>query len=309
MKQIIAVDLKDDNASAVISEAPKPLVVIVGQTASGKSALAMDLARKFNGELVCADAWTVYKGFDIGTAKPSKEDQRQVAHHLLDIADPNDGFSVVEFKKQAVSAIAGIYDRNKQPILVGGSGLYVDSLLYNYSFMPPSNKKNRTELESKSLLELVQLAEQKGYDLTKIDTRNKRRVVRFIENQGKMPSSSVLRPSTLIIGVRRSSSDLEKLVKCRVEKMIAGGLIDEVKELASQYGWDCEPMKGIGYRELRAHLENSQDIDKTKENIIRSSINLAKKQQTWFKRNKSIHWIDDPSDAASIVATFLNTGQ
>ena len=304
MKQIIAVDTEDD-----IFKAAKPLVVIVGQTASGKSALAMEIARRFNGELVCADAWTVYKGFDIGTAKPSKEDRRQIPHHLLDIADPKEGFSVVEFKKHADAAIAEIYSRNKQPILVGGTGLYIDSLLYNYSFMPASDKKVRAELESKSLLELVQLANQKGYDIAKIDTRNKRRVVRFIENKGKMPSSSVLRPKTLIIGVRRSSNELAKLVRHRVQKMIQIGLVDEVKELASRYGWDCEPMKGIGYREFCAYLEDDQDIDKTKENIIRSSINLAKRQQTWFKRNKSIHWVDDPSVAVSITATFLNTEQ
>ena len=122
----------------MVSSKKEPLIVIVGETATGKSDLAMFLAEKFKGEIINADSWSVYKGFNIGTAKPNKSDQDTIRHHLIDIADPKDGYSAAIFKRQAISAIKEIKYRNKLPILSGGSGLYVDSVLYDYSFLPAS---------------------------------------------------------------------------------------------------------------------------------------------------------------------------
>jgi tRNA dimethylallyltransferase len=165
-----------------------PLIVIVGETASGKSALAMELAQRFDGEIICADSWTVYKGFDIGTAKPSKADQKLVPHHLLDVADPEVGFSAAVFQRMAKEAIEAIASRGKIPLLVGGTGLYVDSILYDYSFLPPSDPKLREELNASSLEQVIARAEEMELDVTGIDLRNKRRVIRLIENEGVRPT-------------------------------------------------------------------------------------------------------------------------
>src|SRR5665213_1882064 len=129
----------------------KPLVVIVGATASGKSQLAMDIAKRFDGEIITADSWTVYKGFDIGTAKATPDDQRLIKHHLVDVTTPDMGFSAAVFKRLANLAINDIHSRGKLPIIVGGSGLYIDSLIFNYSFLPPHDEYQRTVLNSLSI--------------------------------------------------------------------------------------------------------------------------------------------------------------
>jgi tRNA dimethylallyltransferase len=287
--------------------AAKPLVVIVGETASGKSALALKLAGQFNGELICADSWTVYKGFDIGTAKPSKEEQAIVPHHLLDIADPSVGFSAVEFKKRAVAAIDEICARGKLPILVGGTGLYIDSILYDYEFLPAGSGKQREELNGLDLGALQAMAETRGLNTDGIDMRNKRRIIRLLEADGQRPKRSDLRKDTLVLGLSVPKEELQERVIKRVDAMFQNGLEKEVKNLAERYGWDVEPMKGIGYREFESHFSGNQNIEKTCERIIQGTMRLAKKQRTWFKRNNSIQWLNDPSESVAIVTTFLNT--
>lgn len=283
-----------------------PLVVIVGETASGKSALAMELARKFDGEIIAADSWTVYKGFDIGTAKPGKKDQARVPHHLLDVANPAEGFSAAIFKRLAMRAIEDISGRGKLPILVGGSGLYVDSVIYDYEFLPAPSAELRQRLNAMSLSELLERASELGLDTAAIDARNKRRVIRLIENNGRQPSKKSLRRNTLILGLRLSSDKLEILIKERVNKMVATGLEREVKSLSNKYGWGVEPMKGIGYREWRDYFNREQTLEHTVDRIINSTNSLVKKQRTWFRRNKSIHWVENQIQAVDLVTTFLN---
>ena len=282
------------------------LVVIVGETASGKSALAMDIARRFNGEIICADAMTVYQGFDIGTAKPSENDQAEVPHHMLDVASPTTGFSAAQFKAQAEQAIHAISARGKLPVLVGGSGLYVDSVLYDYAFLPSPNIGERDVLNTMELADLLTLAHDRGLDTSSVDTANKRRVIRLIENGGAVARRAPLRPQTCIIGLRTERDNLESQVKKRVTAMLEAGLEDEVRGLAGRYGWDIEPMKSIGYREWREYFAGQADSHETQEQIVRSTMQLAKKQRTWFKRNISIQWVHDPSNAVDIVTTFLN---
>ncbi|HET8708743.1 MAG TPA: isopentenyl transferase family protein, partial [Candidatus Saccharimonadales bacterium] len=171
-----------------------PLIVIVGETASGKSALAMRLAKHFDGEIIAADSWTVYKDFDIGTAKPTPEEQVEIPHHLLDVADPKAGFSAPQFKRLAEQAIHDVSARGKLPFLVGGTGLYVDSVIYNYQFLPGSSPAQREQLNALSLHDLHQQAEAMGLDTTGIDMRNKRRVIRLIETNGARPTKEPLRP-------------------------------------------------------------------------------------------------------------------
>jgi tRNA dimethylallyltransferase len=277
------------------------LICIVGETASGKSALALDLAKRFNGELICADSWTVYKDFDIGTAKPTKLERAQVPHHLLDVADPLGGFSAAVFQELAQAAVNSIARRGKLPIMVGGTGLYIDSVLYHYSFLEQPTLKQREELNSLTLPELLARAEQRGLKIDGIDTRNKRRVIRLIENDGQLPTKKPLRPNTLILGLNAPREQLHKRIAARVDHMFESGLEKEVRQLAEQYGWDAEPMKGIGYREWQEYFKGTQSLEETRQKIIKATQDLAKRQRTWFKRNKSIHWLETPVDMRAAV--------
>ena len=145
----------------------KPIVVIVGATASGKSKLAMEIAKYFNGEIITADSWTVYRGFDIGTAKASNDDQKLIKHHLLDVTTPDKGFSAAVFKRLANLAINDIQGRGKLPIIVGGTGLYIDSLIFDYSFLPAHDKYSRLALNALSIEELLKITVNKGFDTKK----------------------------------------------------------------------------------------------------------------------------------------------
>ena len=286
-----------------------PLVVIVGETASGKSALAMELAKHFGGEIISADSWTVYKGFDVGTAKPSAQEQVMVPHHLLDVADPRDGFSAVIFQRLAQSAISAIHGRGNVPILVGGTGLYIDSVIYDYGFLAAPPPELRAELNAMSLTELLNLAERKGLGTAGVDIRNKRRVIRLIENEGAVPAKKDLRPNTLLLGIQTPRDTLTERITKRVDDMIAAGLEGEVRGLAEKYGWDAEPMKGVGYKEWREYIEGSQIMEATKAKILKNTSDLAKRQRTWFKRNKSIQWMPTPVEmdkVVDLVTAFLN---
>jgi tRNA dimethylallyltransferase len=283
-----------------------PLIVIVGETASGKSALGLELAQRFNGELICADSWTVYEGFDIGAAKPSDAEQMLVPHHLLDVAEPREGFSAVRFKELALEKIVEITARGRIPMMVGGTGLYVDSVLYDYGFLSAPSPELRAELNAMSLEQLLERASNAGFDMTDIDRRNKRRVIRLIENDGLKPTRHDMRANTLLLGLRTPREVLLERVTARVDTMLAAGLESEVKVLAERYGWEVEPMKGIGYREWQEYFMGSQSLLETRARIIKSTMDLAKRQRTWFKRNSGIHWLDDRSNAVELITTFLN---
>lgn len=287
-----------------------PLVVIVGETASGKSKLALELAQKFNGEIICADSWTVYKGFDIGTAKPSPAEQARVPHHLIDVADAREGFSAAVFQRLANDVIKDIVSRGKVPFLVGGTGLYIDSVIYDYGFLPPSSQELREELNDMSLEQVLAKAQELGLNTTGIDLRNKRRVIRLIENNGIMPTKKELRENTIILGLNVERELLQANMELRVDTMLAARLEGEAMQLAEKYGWEAEPMKGIGYWQWKEYFQGSQTLAETRAKIIKSTLDLAKRQRTWFKRNKSIHWLtteDKFVEADDILTTFLNT--
>ncbi len=287
----------------------KPLLAIVGTTATGKSQLALKLAAKFSGEIVSADSWVVRRGLDIGTAKPSLKDRQTVRHHMIDIIEPDDNFSAAEYKKRAAAAIEGIYSRNHLPIIVGGSGLYVDSLLFDYSFLPASGRGERERLNALPLQDLQLLALDEELDLDSIDKNNKRRVIRLIETNGGIATRTSLRDSTLIIGLNPERKELTKSITKRVDQMLAQGLEGEVKNLSEEYGWGCEALKGIGYHEWRLYFTSNQDLTTTRERIIKDTLDLAKRQQSWFKRNKSIHWFTTPvnlSQVDALITTFLS---
>jgi tRNA dimethylallyltransferase len=264
------------------------LVVIVGTTASGKSQLAMQVAQERNGEIIAADSRTVYKGMDIGTAKPSLEDQKKVRHHLLDVVEPNQKFSAGDFQKLAQEAIKDIHSRGKLPIMVGGTGLYVDSILYDFNFRP-ANPQERQRLETLTVNELQAEIIQRGLEMPRND-QNPRHLIRVLETNGEVGGKQPLRASTQVIGIQVPDEELKRRIDQRVGQMITQGLEAEVKELSKGYSWEAEAMKGIGYREWQAYFNGQQDLIKTKELIIQDTWQYARRQRTWFKRNPDIIW-------------------
>ena len=266
------------------------LVAVVGTTASGKSAAAMQIALERNGEIICADSRTVYRGMDIGTAKPTAEDQKLVPHHLLDVVNPDERFNVSDFQKLAKQAIDDIASRGKLPILVGGTGLYVDSILYDFSFRS-INKQLRQELDSLTVNELQARIAEQGLELPQ-NAQNPRHLVRVLETGGQSDQKNALRQNTLVLGVRLPDDELKQRIARRIEQMFAQGLEQEVRGLAQTYGWDTEAMKGIGYQEFRACFEGQQSLQATQKLITQNTWQYARRQRTWFKRNPDIHWQD-----------------
>ncbi len=287
----------------------RPLVAIVGPTASGKTSLAVDIALKFNGEIISADSWLVRRELDIGTAKPSQNLRKLVPHHLIDIINPEEDFSAAAYKALAEDEIAAVIKRGRLPILVGGTGLYVDSILFNFSFLPAGNQSERRRLNRQSIESLLGEAKKKGIDLSAIDIRNKRRIIRAIETNGGIATKGHIRPSTLIVGLWAEKTQLQQTINDRVQQMLTDGLMEEVAGLVQKYGWECEGLKGIGYSEWKEYFAGTQTLAITTERIIKDTLELAKRQQTWFKRNKSIQWYPTPVNVTKIeelITTFLN---
>jgi len=291
----------------VVAGGPRTeLLVITGTTASGKSDLALKIAKAYRGEIISADSWTVYKGFDIGTSKATTTQQKSVKHHLLDVRQPTDGFNAPMFKEMAEAAIKDIQKRGKLPILTGGTGLYIDSVLYDFGFLPSVSPQERQRLNQMSLPELLEIAQLQAIDLSNIDIRNKRRVIRAIEAKGRKPTKKQLRPGTLIIGLQLDPEELKRRIEQRTDRMLAAGLEEEVRELSAKYGWDCEPMKGIGYHEWQDYFAGGQDLDQTRTRIISATNNLAKRQRTWFKRSPDIQWFSSADEAYRFAHQILS---
>lgn len=249
------------------------LLVVVGPTASGKSALAMELAERLNGELICADSRTVYKGMNIGTAKPSQADQKRVLHHLLDVVEPDQDFTVADFKKLAKAAIENIQSRGKLPIMVGGSGLYIDAVLFNFEFS--SDAATRDEQNPRHL------------------SKNEPRV------------RQELRPHTLIIGLDVARDELKNRISTRIGQMVADGFVDEAKQLQADYP-GSKALLTPGYKAFLEHITGHISLEEAKALFIKNDYQLSKRQMTWFRRNKSIHWLSNPSTYVKDTAALLN---
>jgi tRNA dimethylallyltransferase len=283
-----------------------PLVVIVGETASGKTSLAIKIAKQFDGEIVCADSWTVRREVNIGTAKPTQAQRQSVPHHMLDVVGPCADFTAAVFKDMAMNAMNDIAKRGNLPLLVGGTGLYIDSILYDYTFLPEPPADLRQELNQLSIDELLNRCRVMNISTAAIDIRNKRRIIRAIETNGALPQKASLRSDILLIGKKITSIELEHNIAERVVQMVNEGLEHEVRSLSDVYGWGCEALKGIGYAEWCAYFEGRQSRQDTLEQIKKNTKALAKRQRTWFKRNKSIHWVTDENEAFSLTESFLN---
>jgi tRNA dimethylallyltransferase len=282
-----------------------PLIAIVGQTASGKSALALAIAERWNGEIIAADSRTIYKGMNIGTAKPTVQEQRRVRHHLLNATAPDKPFTASDFKALATEAITDITARGKLPILIGGTGLYIDAILYDFSFRGVFDPAQRAHLSRLPVGTLQAILTERGISLP-ANEKNPRHLIRAIETEGQVGTRHELRSNTLILGLRLDRDTLEERVTARTDAMLAGGLEQEVRALAGIYGWNISPMQTIGYQEFKDYFEGAKTFDEMRQTIITHTMQYAKRQKSWFNRNKSIHWISKTEEAVAAVTTFLN---
>lgn len=289
-----------------IQDPRSKLLVIVGPTASGKSALALDVAERYNGEIICADSQTIRRGMNIGTAKPSRADQKRVRHHLLDIVGPYEKYSAAQFKQDALKAIEDIQGRGKLPILVGGTGLYVDAVIFDFSFADPPDPHQRAVLTGKSIAELHNLHRTHGVAMP-FNSLNKRHLVRSLETGGLKAPDKTLRPNTLVIGLNPSTAELTKRIGKRVNVMLRSGFIDEVKGVAHKYGIPPETWDAIGYKLVLVWLKEGQPggLEYIQQSLVNATRQYAKRQRAWFKRDPHIKWVGSSADAHKILTTFL----
>lgn len=269
----------------------KPLVVITGPTASGKTSLAIKIAQQFNGEIICADSRAVYRDMNIGTAKPTDEERSLVPHWGLDLVNPGEYFSAADFKDYTVKKIEEIRDRNHVPLLVGGTGLYIDAVLFDYQFGPKANKLLRSKLQHMELDQLYSYCNENNVKLPE-NYKNKRYIIRAIEKNGLEAKSSTEPLSmSIIVGIATEKDVLRERIKQRSEQMVEIGVIDEAKMLSKKYGWGSEAMKSNIYPLLKLYLDGDLSLNEVKEKIVTADWRLAKRQMTWMRRNKFIHWM------------------
>lgn len=294
-----------------MGDKPK-VVVVVGPTGSGKTDLALHVAKRFRGELIAADSRTVYRGMDIGTAK-AKE-----SHHLVDIRNPNQPYSVSEFKVDAEKLIRNITKRGKLPIVVGGTGLYVRALVDNLTIPEiPAQPKLRESFEQKSNRELLVLLRKFDPNAARtIDRKNKRRIIRALEVcifTGQPFSSLRTKGEPLFefleIGIQRTRTALYQRIDQRIRVMFREGLIKEVEQLARRYGPGIEPLHGIIYREVVEHLKTADDgriaLRALAQRIMFANHRYARHQLMWFKKDARIHWVRTARQAERLVQGFL----
>lgn len=268
-----------------------PLTVIVGPTASGKTGLAIELAEKFGGEIICADSRTVYKGMDIGTAKPTAQEQARVPHWGLDLLEPGERFSAADFKEYAVQKIDEIKSRGNVPFLVGGTGLYIDTVIFDYQFGDVADPAERQKLEKLSIEELHHYSIKHNIELPE-NRQNKRYVIRKIEQNNvetgrrKAPIST-----SIIVGIATDRDELRKRIETRTEQLFKDGVVKEATILGKKYGWESEAMTGNIYPLAHLYLKNEISLHEMKEKFTTLDWQLAKRQLTWLKRNHYIKWL------------------
>lgn len=285
-----------------------PLIVITGPTASGKTGLALELAAAYGGEIICADSRTVYAGMNIGTAKPTDKERSQIPHHLLDVVAPDERFTVADFQALARRSINDIRGRGKVPFLVGGTGLYVDSVVLDYELGGDADLERRKLLEEKPVGELLSLLEKQRIALP-ANSLNKRHLIRALEQNGVNKSrKSGPDENTYVVSIATEKDILEQRISARAGDMFAAGVLDEAKDLAELYGWEAEAMTGNIYPIMRDVLEGRMSIDEAKERFVIRDRQLAKRQITWLKRHDFVHWLS-VDEARQEISALLDRFQ
>lgn len=311
------------------------ILVLVGPTASGKSTLALTLARAFSCEIIAADSRTIYTGMDIGTAKPAP-DALPASHHLdigalfaekplmhegiahwgFNLRSPNEVFTVSEFQAYADEKIAEIHRRGNMPLLVGGTGLYVGAVIDRPSFADvPPDPGLRLELAERTNEELFEeIAERDPDTAAKIDAHNRRRLERALEilrvtgkRLAEVQTRGEARYNACMLGLDPGQDELDVRIAERVDTMIAAGLVNEVRTLRATYGDDAPGMTGIGYRQICAFLRGEMSLKDAILSLRHDTRQYAKRQRTWFRRDKRIHWITTPSEALVYVDVWMRT--
>jgi tRNA dimethylallyltransferase len=269
----------------------KPLVVIYGPTASGKTSLAIELAQKFHGEIICADSRSIYKDMDIGTAKPTPAEQALVPHWGLDLVEPGEYFSAADFKLYTLNKIDEIRGRGHVPFLVGGTGLYVDAVIFDYQFGPKSDTGKRELLEKMTIEQLHEYCN--NYNITLPENKyNKRYVIRAIErNNDALLRRDTPISNTIIVGISTDRDVLRMRIGTRIEQLFDDGVVNEAKTLGDKYGWDNEAMTSNIYPLVHEYLLGHMTLSEIKEKAVTIDWRLAKRQLTWLRRNKFIKWL------------------
>jgi tRNA dimethylallyltransferase len=297
-------------------------IVIAGPTAAGKSEVALLLAEKIGGEIISVDSMQVYRGLDIGTAKPAPEQRARVPHHLIDVADLDEPFDAAKFVELAHKAVAEIQSRDRVPILCGGTGLYFKAFLEGLGDAPPANPKLRAELEATPLADLLrELTERDPAAYESIDRQNPRRVIRAVEvirltgnpfsaqRAGWSHSTLDPRPSTLSFGLSRSPADLHLRITARVDAMFRHGLVAETEQLLKRgLKQNRTAMQALGYRQVVDHLQGKRSLAETIELVKIRTRQFAKRQMTWFRRQMSLEWLAvEPAATPEGVAALMKT--
>jgi tRNA dimethylallyltransferase len=268
----------------------RPLIVIVGPTASGKTALAITLAKRYDGEVICADSRTVFRDMNIGTAKPTAEEMQGIPHWGLDLTQPGKRFTAAAFQSYARDVIADIRSRGKVPIMVGGTGLYVDGVLFNYQYPSEPTSQERAYFEQLSLEELYRYCVEHGIQLP-VNDKNKRHLIHAALRNGTEPQrNKQLHTDTYVYGIAVANSVLQQRIQIRTEHMFEDGVVEEAKQLGEMYGWDNEAMTSNIYPLLHAYLQGKTTRQQVMETFMTRDRQLAKRQLTWFRRNPYIQW-------------------
>jgi len=283
---------------------PPGSIVIAGPTAAGKSEIALALAEELGGEIVSVDSMQVYRGLDIGTAKPDKQERSDIPHHLIDVVEVHETFNVARYVRLAREAIAQIQARERVPILCGGSGLYFRALLEGLGQAPASDPLLREQLEQTPLSQLLrELAERDRVIFEQIDRNNRRRVMRAVEVirlTGRTYSAQradweLKQPEPLMgtfIGLSRISNDLRQRIDARVEAMFQNGLVEETEALLQRgLAQNCTALQALGYKQVAEYLRGERSQSETIELVKIRTRQFAKRQMTWFKRQMQLHWI------------------
>ena len=249
------------------------VLIILGPTGSGKTGISIKLAKALNGEIISADSRAIYKGMDIGTAKPTKEERQGIPHYGLDLVEPGKRFTVADWKKYAENKIRDIKSRGKLPIIVGGTGLYIDALIYNYQFKGPTgNKIGDTEQKTCS-------------------------------------DRKEIKGDYLLIGIKWTTEELRERLSKRITQMFKPELYDETKKLVQKYGWDNGAMKSDIYEYAWKYLQGELSLEEAKLKCFYEDWHLAKRQMTWFKRNPNILWLNLEEIYPYVYNYFSNSSQ
>ena len=297
------------------------VIVICGPTASGKTALSIELAKKINGEIISCDSMQIYKDMNIGTAKVTQEEMQGIKHYLVDFVSPDQRYSVADFKRDAKNAIKEIISKGKIPIIVGGTGLYVDSLIYEIDYP-------EIELDEAYRIKLEKQAEEEGLEklykiaeeidpqaIKKISINDKKRIIRIIEiyhatgkNKTEQEAESRKEPEYdyKVFAINWEREKLYERINKRVDIMIDQGLIQEVKDIKQKYSKFPTAMQGLGYKEVVDYLNGKYTKEEMIEKIKMETRRYAKRQLTWFRKNKQTIWINGEDDIQKNTSLIIN---